>query len=62
MSGEEICAGDRDVVKMAEMAISSRVHIKHILNLTIPECKPMWLLGVLIAQLGLKTVSRKKGK
>ena len=63
MSGEEICALDPDVVKMTEIAIASRVHIKHILNLTIPEnCKPMWLIGVLIGQLGLKTVSRKKGK
>ncbi|MBE9044706.1 DUF3854 domain-containing protein [Pleurocapsales cyanobacterium LEGE 10410] len=63
MEGEEICASDSDVTKMTEIAIASRVHIKHILNLTIPEnCKPMWLLGVLIGQLGLKTVSRKKGK
>lgn len=63
MSGEEICASDPDVVKMTEIAIASRVHIKHILNLTIPEnCKPMWLMGVLIGQLGLKTVSCKKGK
>ena len=63
MEGEEICAMDPDVVKMTEMAIASRVHIKHILNLTIPEnCKPMWVVGVLIGQLGLKTVSRKKGK
>ncbi len=63
MLGEEICATDSDVIKMTEMAIASRVHIKHILNLTIPKnCKPMWLMGVLIGQLGLKTVSRKKGK
>ena len=63
MEGEEISATDRDVVKMTEMAIASRVHIKNILNLTIPKnCKPMWLMGVLIGQLGLKTVSRKKGK
>ena len=63
MEGEEICATDPDVVKMTEMAIASRVHIKNILNLTIPEsCKPMWLMGVLVGQLGLKTVSRKKGK
>ena len=63
MSGEEICATDSDVTKMTEMAIASRVHIKNILNLTIPEnCRPMWLMGVLIGQLGLKTVSHKKGK
>jgi hypothetical protein len=63
MEGEEICATDSNVVKMTEMAIASRVHIKNILNLTIPEnCKPMWLVGILIGQLGLKTVSCKRGK
>ncbi len=63
MEGEEICANDADVKRITEAAIASRVHIKAILNLTIPEnCKPMWLVGVLIGQLGLKTVSRKKGK
>ena len=63
MEGEEICANDADVKRITEVAIASRVHIKAILNLTIPEnCKPMWLVGVLIGQLGLKTVSRKKGK
>ena len=63
MEGEEICATDPDVIKIAEAAKNYRVHIKAILNLTIPEnCKPMWLIGVLIGQLGLRTVSRKKGK
>ncbi|NJK57351.1 MAG: DUF3854 domain-containing protein [Pleurocapsa sp. SU_5_0] len=63
MEGEEICANDPDVIRMAEAASASRVHIKAILNLTIPEdCKPMWLMGVLIGQLGLKTVSQKKGR
>jgi hypothetical protein len=63
MEGEEICANDPDVRRMAEAASASRVHIKAILNLTIPEnCKPMWLMGVLVGQLGLKTVSRKQGK
>lgn len=63
MSGEEICATDPDVKKITEVASASRVHIKAILNLTIPKnCKPMWLVGVLIGQLGLKTVSSKKGK
>jgi len=63
LEGEEICANDPDVKRTAEAASASRVHIKAILNLTIPKnCKPMWLVGVLIGQLGLKTVSRKKGK
>ena len=63
MEGEEICANDSDVKKIAETASASRVHLKAILNLTIPEhCNPMWLVGVLIGQLGLKTVSSKRGK
>ena len=63
LEGEEICATDSDVKKMSEAASASRVHLKAILNLTIPKnFKPMWLVGVLIGQLGLKTVSKKKGK
>ncbi|WP_019503849.1 hypothetical protein [Pleurocapsa sp. PCC 7319] len=62
MAGEEICATDPDVVRMTQMAIASRVHVKAILNLTIPEnCQPLWLVGVLLNQLGLATASRKKG-
>ena len=45
------------------MAGASRVHIKAILNLTIPDrCRPMWLLGILLKQLGLTNVGRKKGR
>ncbi len=63
MAGEEICATDSDVVKMTDIALASRIHIKAILNLTIPDnCRPMWLLGVLIKQLGLTNVGRKKGR
>ena len=63
LAGEEICATDPDVVEMTKIAVASRAHIKAILGFTIPEnCKPMWLLGILVGQLGLKTASRKKGK
>ncbi len=63
MAGEEICATDPDVMRMTEMARASRVHIKAILNLTIPDrCRPMWLLGILLKQLGLTNVGRKKGR
>ena len=63
MAGEEICATDPDVVRMTEIALASRIHIKAILNLTIPNnCRPMWLLGILIKQLGLTNVGRKKGR
>ncbi|WP_019503322.1 plasmid replication protein, CyRepA1 family [Pleurocapsa sp. PCC 7319] len=62
MAGEEICATDPDVVRMTQVAIASRVHVKAILNLTIPKnCQPLWLVGVLLNQLGLATASRKKG-
>ncbi len=62
MAGEEICATDPDVIRMTEMAGASRVHIKAILNLTIPkDCQPLWLMGVLLNQVGLGTASRKKG-
>ena len=63
LAGEEICATDPDVVQMTETAVMARSQIKVILNLTIPQnCQPMWLLGILIGQLGLKMIGRKKGK
>ena len=63
LAGEEICAADPDVVQMAQTAIASRAQIKAILNLTIPQnCPPMWLLGILLGQLGLKMIGRKKGR
>ena len=63
LAGEEICATDPDIVQMTKMAKATRAHIKAILGFTIPEnCKPMWLLGILIGQLGLKMIGRKKGK
>ncbi|MGK7950259.1 MAG: bifunctional DNA primase/helicase, partial [Xenococcaceae cyanobacterium] len=63
LAGEELCASDPDVVQMTKIAVASRAHIKAILGFTIPEnCKPMWLLGILVGQLGLNTASRKKGK
>ncbi|MDJ0902588.1 MAG: DUF3854 domain-containing protein [Xenococcus sp. MO_188.B8] len=63
LAGEEICATDPDVVQMRETAVATRAQIKAILGFTIPEnCKPMWLLGILVGQLGLKMIGRKKGK
>ena len=63
LTGEEICATDPDLVRMNQTAVATRAHIKAILGFTIPEnCKPMWLLGILIGQLGLKMIGRKKGK
>ncbi len=62
-AGEEICATDPDVIKMTQIALASRVHLKSILGFTVPvDCKPMWLLGTVLNQLGLRTTARKKGK
>lgn len=61
LAGEELCATDTDVVQMTKAAVATRAHIKAILGFTIPEnCKPMWLLGILMGQLGLKMIGRKK--
>lgn len=65
LGGEEITAFDPDVIKMNEIAHSTRVHLKTILNLTVrSDCreKPLWLMGVLLERVGLKTALRKKGK
>ena len=63
LASEEICATDPDLVKMTETAINSRVYIKALLNLTVPkDCKPLWLMGVLLDRLGFKTISCKRGQ
>lgn len=63
LAGEEISATDPDLVQMTEKAMLARAHIKAILGFTIPlNCKPMWLLGILVGQLGLKMIARKKGR
>jgi len=63
LAEEEICATDPDLMKMTQAAIHSRVYIKALLNLTIPKnCSPLWLMGVFLDRLGLKTVSCKRGK
>ena len=59
---EKICATDPDLVRMRSMAISCRRQIKTLLNLTVPsDCKPLWLMGVILDRLGLKTISNKEG-
>ncbi len=62
LTGAEVTATDPELVKMCELAVACRIHIKAILGFTIPaDCRPMWLLGVLLDQLGLKLISRKRG-
>jgi hypothetical protein len=48
---------------MTAIAKNCAAHVKAILGFTVPsECKPIWLLGTLVEQLGLKLTSRKQGK
>ncbi|MFW9262792.1 plasmid replication protein, CyRepA1 family, partial [Nostoc sp. CALU 546] len=63
MKGDEVTADDPTLLKMTEIAIHCAAHVKAILGFTIPlDCKPIWLLGTLIEQLGLKLTFRKQGK
>jgi len=62
VAGVEVTASDPDLVRMTEIAKFCASHVKAILGFTVPKnCKPMWLLGVLVEQLGLKQVSHKVG-
>jgi hypothetical protein len=55
-------ATDPELEKMNAIALACAIHIKAILGFTVPPgCSPMWLLATLVAQLGLKLVSRKEG-
>ena len=62
LAGEELCNTDPDLIKMTEMALATRAHIKAILGFTVPtNCQSNWLLSMLLDQLGLKMTSRRKG-
>jgi Domain of unknown function (DUF3854) len=62
VAGEEVTARDSDLLRMVAIAQECAVHIKAILGFTVPDkCQPMWLLGTLLDQLGLKLVDRKVG-
>ncbi|MHC5897216.1 plasmid replication protein, CyRepA1 family, partial [Nostoc sp.] len=63
VAGSEITATDPLLMNMIAIAKNCAAHVKAILGFTVPsECKPIWLLGTLIEQLGLKLTSRKQGK
>ncbi|MCC5668937.1 DUF3854 domain-containing protein [Nostoc sp. CHAB 5784] len=63
VAGGEVNASDPDLINMTAIAKNCAAHVKAILGFTVPsECKPIWLLGTLIEQLGLKLTSRKQGK
>ncbi|MDZ8264026.1 plasmid replication protein, CyRepA1 family [Nostoc sp. ChiQUE01b] len=61
--GDEVTADDTQLVNMTAIAFNCAAHVKAILGFTIPsDCKPIWLLGTLVEQLGLKLTFRKQGK
>jgi hypothetical protein len=63
VAGDEVNANDSELIKMIAIAKSCAAHVKAILGFTVPsDCKPIWLLGTLVEQLGLKLTSRKQGK
>ncbi|MCC5661929.1 DUF3854 domain-containing protein [Nostoc sp. XA010] len=63
VAGDEVTASDSTLLKMRDIAIHCAAHVKAILGFTIPlDCKPIWLLGTLVEQLGLKLTFRKQGK
>jgi hypothetical protein len=62
VAGVEVTANDPDLVRMTEIAKFCPTHVKAILGFMVPpNCKPMWLLGTLLSQLGLKLVNHKVG-
>lgn len=62
VAGEEVTAHDPDLLRMVALAKEYGVYIKTILGFTVPDkCQPMWLLGTLLDQLGLKLDDRKEG-
>ncbi|BAY42057.1 hypothetical protein NIES2111_64530 (plasmid) [Nostoc sp. NIES-2111] len=62
VAGEEIKADDAQLLNMSAIAVDCAVHIKTILGFTVPPSpKPIWLLGILLDQLGLKLTYRKQG-
>ncbi|MBW4567238.1 MAG: DUF3854 domain-containing protein [Tolypothrix carrinoi HA7290-LM1] len=62
VAGVEVTANDPDLVRMTEIASSCASHVKAILGFTVPKkCKPIWLLGTLLDQLGLKLDDHKVG-
>lgn len=62
IDGEEVTAHSPELLRMVELAMQCAAHVKAILGFTIPsKCQPIWLLALLLDQLGLKLTSRKQG-
>ncbi|WP_414623753.1 DUF3854 domain-containing protein [Calothrix sp. CCY 0018] len=62
INGERITAKDPELLRMTKLAEQMGQHIKAILGFTVPEnSEPIWLLGLLLEQLGLKLDDDKPG-
>lgn len=62
IGGEEVNNTSEQLLTLAERAQRYQPHIKQLLNLTIPhDMPPTWVLGQLLQQVGLSTVSRRLG-
>ncbi|MBE9212629.1 bifunctional DNA primase/helicase, partial [Plectonema cf. radiosum LEGE 06105] len=62
INGERITAKDPELLRMTKLAEQIGQHINDILGFTVPEnCEPIWLLDLLVRQLGLKLVNKKIG-
>lgn len=62
VAGDEVRADDTHLLNMSAIAVDCAAHIKAILGFTVPpNCQPIWLLGILLDQLGLKLTYRKQG-
>jgi hypothetical protein len=62
IDGAEVTANDPELIQMSKFAVYCAPHVKAILGFTVPpDCKPIWLLGTLLDQLGLKLSNHKVG-
>jgi hypothetical protein len=62
IDGAKVTAHDPELVQMSKFAVYCAPHVKAILGFTVPmNCKPIWLLGTLLEQLGLKLSNHKVG-
>ncbi len=62
IAGKEFTGQEEALLRMKAIAVQCAAHIKAVLGITIPaDSSPIWILALLIEQLGLKLKSRKVG-
>lgn len=59
--GGKLTGSEPMVQELGEFSKKFAPHVKAILNLTIPDKSPMWILGSYLNQLGLSTVFQRLG-